>query len=62
MLGQRRRRGANITPHLGQCIGFAGMGPHSTFQQIYLYILFIETYLYRVDTISSQAIFHMCPL
>ena len=22
--------------------------------------LFIETYLYRVDIISSQAIFHMC--
>ena len=24
--------------------------------------LFIETYLYRVDIISSQAIFHMCPV
>ena len=23
--------------------------------------LFIETYSYRVDIISSQAIFHMCP-
>ena len=30
---------------------------------IYLfYFLFIETYLYRVDIISSQAIFHMCPV
>ena len=29
----------------------------------YLFIyLFIETYLYRVDIISSQAIFHMCPV
>ena len=24
--------------------------------------LFIETYLYRVYIISSQAIFHMCPV
>ena len=24
--------------------------------------LFIETYFYRVDIISSQAIFHMCPV
>ena len=24
--------------------------------------LFIETYLYKVDIISSQAIFHMCPV
>ena len=24
--------------------------------------LFIETYLYRVDIISSQSIFHMCPV
>ena len=30
---------------------------------IYLFIyLFIETYLYRLDIISSQAIFHMCPV
>ena len=29
---------------------------------IYLFYLFIETYLYRVDIISSQAIFHMCPV
>ena len=30
---------------------------------IYLFIYFIiETYLYRVDIISSQAIFHMCPV
>ena len=30
---------------------------------IYLFIyLFIETYLSRVDIISSQAIFHMCPV
>ena len=28
---------------------------------IYLFI-FIATYLYRVDIISSQAIFHMCPV
>ena len=26
------------------------------------YFYFIETYLYRVDIISSQAIFHMCPV
>ena len=31
-------------------------------KKIYLFILFIETYLYRVDIISSQAIFHMCPV
>ena len=31
----------------------------SIFKFIYL---FIETYLYRVDSISSQAIFHMCPV
>ena len=30
---------------------------------IYLFIyLFIERYLYRVDIISLQAIFHMCPV
>ena len=30
---------------------------------LYLFIyLFIETYLYRVDIISSEAIFHMCPV
>ena len=26
----------------------------------FFFILFIETHLYRVDYISSQAIFHMC--
>ena len=30
---------------------------------VYSFIyLFIETYLYRVDIISSQAMFHMCPV
>ena len=30
---------------------------------LHLFIyLFIETYLYRVGIISSQAIFHMCPV
>ena len=29
---------------------------------IFIYFSLIETYLYRVDFISSQAIFHMCPV
>ena len=30
-------------------------------ENLFIY-LFIETYLYRVDIISTQAIFHMCPV
>ena len=33
-----------------------------TMPNIPIIYLFNETYLYRVDIISSQAIFHMCPV
>ena len=41
--------------------GGGGGGNLSFYTQL-LYLLFIETYLYRVDIISSQATFHMCPV
>ena len=37
------------------------MAIYSFFFFLIIY-LFIETYLYRVDNISSQASFHMCPV
>ena len=34
----------------------------SSRDDVYFIYLFIETYLYSVDIISGQAIFHMCPV